>query len=56
MQVLQQDGKYVISLFDSEQNPLDKLSESLTFTLPAESETATVLALRERLGQLGRPV
>lgn len=47
MQVLQQDGKYVISLFDSEQNPLDRISESLTFTLPAESETATVLASYE---------
>lgn len=47
MQVQQQDGKYIISLFDGEQNPLDKLSESLTFTLPAESETATVLASYE---------
>ena len=47
VQVQQQDGKYVISLLDGEQNPLDKLSESLTFTLPAESETATVLASYE---------
>ncbi|WP_346705484.1 hypothetical protein, partial [uncultured Agathobaculum sp.] len=44
VQVQQQDGKYIISLLDGEQNPLDRISESLTFTLPAESETATVLA------------
>ncbi|MDR3765662.1 MAG: hypothetical protein Q3Y08_01305, partial [Butyricicoccus sp.] len=47
VQVQLQDGKYTISLLDGEQNQLDKLESSLTFTLPAESETATVLASYE---------
>lgn len=47
VQVQLQDGKYTISLLDGEQNQLDQLESSLTFTLPAESETATVLASYE---------
>lgn len=38
------DGKYLISFEDSEGNVIDKLENGLNFTLPAENETATILA------------
>lgn len=43
---LQQTGEntYQITFFTPEGEPVDQLEESLTFTLPAQGETATVLA------------
>ena len=42
-----EDGAYTITLLDGEGQTIPKVSEGLTFTLPAESPNATVLASYE---------
>lgn len=44
VQLQNKDGKYLIGFVDGEGNDIEQLEQGITFTLPADHDTATILA------------